>query len=122
MILLNINFTLDFETIMSIEEKLEYLARITSKSHKGGGEKRIQAQHARGKLTARERLNLLLDENSFMELDALTLQRDVESEPEDSRCYGDAVVTGYGKIEGRPVFVFSQDFTVQGGSLSELVS
>ena len=107
---------------MSIEKKLEFLAGITSQSHKGGGEKRIEAQHARGKLTARERLNLLLDENSFMELDALTLQRGAESEQEGSRCYGDAVVTGYGKIEGRLVFVFSQDFTVQGGSLSEVVS
>lgn len=107
---------------MSIEEKLEFLAKATARSHKGGGDKRIEAQHARGKLTARERLNLLLDENTFTELDALKLQRGDESRSEELKCYGDAVVTGYGKIEGKLVFVFSQDFTVQGGSLSEVVS
>lgn len=107
---------------MSVEENLEFLAQITARAHKGGGEKRIEAQRVKGKLTARERLHLLLDENSFMELDALALQRGAESAQEGSKCYGDAVVTGYGKIDGRLVFVFSQDFTVQGGSLSEVVS
>lgn len=107
---------------MSVDKKLDFLARITEQAHKGGGEKRIESQHAKGKLTARERLTLLLDENSFMELDALKLEKGAESRTEESRCYGDAVVTGYGKIDGRRVFVFSQDFTVHGGSLSEVVS
>ena len=94
-----------------LEEKRDH-ARL------GGGQKRIDAQHAKGKLTARERIELLLDEGSFEEWDMFVEHRctDFGMEAESP---GDGVVTGYGTINGRLVFVFSQDFTVFGGSLSE---
>src|SRR6188508_1260932 len=85
----------------------------------GGGQERIEQQHARGKLTARERLELLLDADSFVELDAFVTHRSHDFGLEEQRIYGDGVVTGHGTIDGRLVFVFSQDFTVFGGSLSE---
>ncbi|HEU5288841.1 MAG TPA: acyl-CoA carboxylase subunit beta [Candidatus Limnocylindria bacterium] len=85
----------------------------------GGGEQRIQQQHAKGKLTARERVDLLLDEGSFTELDAFVLARSSELVADDERAMGDGVVTGFGRIDGRLVYVFSQDFTVFGGSLAE---
>ncbi len=85
----------------------------------GGGETRIQQQHAKGKLTARERVELLLDEESFTELDAFVLARPTELVGDDQRVLGDGVVTGFGRIDGRLVYVFSQDFTVFGGSLAE---
>ncbi len=86
---------------------------------KGGGEKRIQRQHDKGKLTARERLDLLLDDGSFEEIDEFVTHRSTDFGLEDKKILGDGVVTGFGKIHGRPVYVFSQDFTVFGGSLSE---
>jgi len=85
----------------------------------GGGEKRIAAQHAKGKLTARERLDLLLDEGTFEELDMFVEHRCTDFGMADNKIPGDGVVTGYGMINGRLVFVFSQDFTVFGGALSE---
>ena len=85
----------------------------------GGGQKRIDAQHGRGKLTARERLELLLDEGSFEEFDTFVAHRCTDFGMEKQRPYGDGVVTGWGTINGRMVYVFSQDFTVFGGSLSE---
>lgn len=85
----------------------------------GGGTKRIEKQHFKGKLTARERIELLVDENSFREYDALKTHRCTEFEMEKEYYYGDGVITGSGLINGRKVFVFSQDFTVFGGSLSE---
>lgn len=85
----------------------------------GGGEKRIAAQHAKGKLTARERIELLLDEGTFEEWDMFVEHRCTDFGMEDNKIPGDGVVTGYGMINGRLVFVFSQDFTVLGGSLSE---
>lgn len=85
----------------------------------GGGQKRIDAQHKKGKLTARERIELLLDENSFREMDMLKTHRCTEFGMGEEQYYGDGVVTGHGLIHGRKVFVFSQDFTVFGGSLSE---
>ena len=85
----------------------------------GGGQKRIDAQHAKGKLTARERLAVLLDEGSFEELDMYVEHNCVDFGMEDQKIPGDGVVTGSGTINGRLVFVFSQDFTVFGGSLSE---
>ena len=85
----------------------------------GGGQKRIDAQHAKGRLTARERLDVLLDEGSFEELDAYVEHNCVDFGMEDTKIPGDGVVTGSGTINGRLVFVFSQDFTVFGGSLSE---
>ena len=85
----------------------------------GGGAKRIAAQHAKGKLTARERLDLLLDEGSFEEWDMFVEHRSADFGMQDRKIPGDGVVTGYGMINGRLVFVFSQDFTVFGGALSE---
>ena len=85
----------------------------------GGGEKRIEQQHAKGKLTARERIDLLLDEGSFEELGKFVVHRSVEFGLEKEQYLGDGVVTGFGTIDGRLVYVFSQDFTVFGGSLSE---
>ncbi|MBS0125191.1 acyl-CoA carboxylase subunit beta [Thetidibacter halocola] len=84
----------------------------------GGGQKRIDAQHAKGKLTARERIELLLDEGSFEEYDMFVAHRCTDFDMQDNRPYGDGVVTGWGTINGRMVYVFSQDFTVLGGSVS----
>ncbi len=107
---------------MAIDEKSKELQRLRELAQLGGGQERIEAQHARGKLTARERLNVLLDAGTFEELDSLVTHRTVEFGLDKQKYYGDAVVTGYGKIDGRLVYVFSQDFTVFGGSLSEAVS
>src|SRR5215204_3263709 len=101
------------------EERLDRLERIRAEALLGGGPARIERQHAMGKLTARERLELLLDPGSFVELDALVTHRSYDFGLADQRILGDGVVTGHGKIDGRLVFVFSQDFTVFGGSLSE---
>ncbi len=95
------------------------LQRRRDLSLEGGGRKRIEAQHSKGKLTARERLSLLLDEDSFTEFDALKQHRCHDFGMQSQQFPGDGVVTGYGYINGRLVFVFSQDFTVFGGSLSE---
>ena len=89
---------------------------------KGGGQDRIDAQHAKGKLTARERIDLLVDSGSFKELDSFVTLRSSEFDPTSQKALGEAVVTGYGKINGRMNFVYAQDFTVFGGSLSEVVS
>jgi len=95
------------------------LAEMRKRSLLGGGQKRIDQQHARGKLTARERLDLLLDPGSFVEFDAFVVHRSSDFGMDQERILGDGVVTGHGTIDGRLVFVFSQDFTVFGGSLSE---
>ena len=89
------------------------------KARLGGGQRRIDSQHAKGKLTARERIELLLDEDSFEEFDMFKAHRCTEFGMEKDRPAGDGVVTGWGTINGRMVYVFSQDFTVFGGSLSE---
>jgi acetyl-CoA carboxylase carboxyltransferase component len=104
---------------MSLEEKIERLKKLQEKAKLGGGQKRIDAQHQKGKLTARERLDLLLDEGSFEEFDMFVQHRCRDFGLEKDRYLGDGVVTGCGTIDGRLVFVFSQDFTVFGGSLSE---
>ncbi len=85
----------------------------------GGGQKRIDKQHAQGKMTARERVDALLDRGTFTEIDALVVHRCRDFGMEEDKIPGDGVVTGYGRIGGRLVFVFSQDFTVFGGALSE---
>src|SRR5256714_13755098 len=95
------------------------LAKLRSQALEGGGQTRVQQQHAKGKLTARERIDLVVDEGSFTELDAFVLARPTELIPDDERVMGDGVVTGFGRIEGRLVYLFSQDFTVFGGSLAE---
>ncbi len=102
-----------------MNDKLSELARRRDEAMLGGGEKRIEAQHAKGKLTARERLDLLLDPGSFTEVDMFVQHQCHDFGLEKERYPGDGVVTGYGKIDGRLVFVFSQDFTVMGGSLAE---
>ncbi len=102
-----------------MDDRLTQLEQLKEKSRLGGGAERIEAQHKRGKLTARERLSILLDEGSFEELDSLVTHRSTEFGLDKQKYYGDAVVTGFGKVEGRLVYVFSQDFTVIGGSLSE---
>jgi acetyl-CoA carboxylase carboxyltransferase component len=101
------------------EERLDQLERMRAESLLGGGSDRIERQHASGKLTARERLDLLLDPGSFVELDAFVTHRATEFGLADNLILGDGVVTGHGTIDGRLVFVYSQDFTVFGGSLSE---
>ena len=101
------------------EERLSRLERMRAEALLGGGPARIERQHASGKLTARERLDLLLDPGSFVELDAFVTHRSTEFGLAEQRVLGDGVVTGHGAIDGRIVFVFSQDFTVFGGSLSE---
>ena len=100
-------------------DKRALLEQKRAASQLGGGEKRIEAQHKRGKLTARERLTLLLDEGSFQEIGAFVTHSSNDFGLEKQRFLGDGVVTGYGTIDGRLVYVFSQDFTVFGGSLSE---
>ncbi|HET8568283.1 MAG TPA: acyl-CoA carboxylase subunit beta [Candidatus Limnocylindria bacterium] len=95
------------------------LERLRAETAQGGGQERIDQQHAKGKLTARERLDLLLDEGSFNEIDRFARSRPNEGSPGDERFLGDGVVTGFGRIDGRLVYVFSQDFTVYGGSLGE---
>jgi len=101
------------------EERIARLMTLRAESLQGGGETRIAQQHARGKLTARERLDLLLDGGSFVELDAFVTSRSTAFGLAEQRILGDGVVTGHGTIDGRLVFVFSQDFTVFGGSLAE---
>ena len=99
------------------EEKLNQLEQLQERIKLGGGEKRIETQHGKGKLTARERLNILLDEDSFEEFDRLVLLAGTEFDAE--KVQAEAVVTGWGTIEGRACYVFSMDFTVVGGSLSK---
>lgn len=98
---------------------VEYLRELEARAMLGGGQKRIDDQHAKGKLTARERINILLDEGSFNELDMLVEHRSTDFGLDKQKYLGDGVVTGTGTIDGRTVCVFSQDFTVFGGSLSE---
>lgn len=102
-----------------LQKKFEELERKNSESLMGGGEKRIDQQHAKGKLTARERVMLLLDEGSFEEMGKFVMHRSKDFGLEKEYYLGDGVITGYGTVNGRLVYVFSQDFTVFGGSLSE---
>jgi propionyl-CoA carboxylase beta chain len=103
---------------MSIDKKLEELRRREKLAELGGGKQRAERQHQAGKLTARERIHLLLDDGSFQEMDKLVVHDCHDFGMEKKRIYGDGVVTGYGTIEGRTVYIFAQDFTVFGGSLS----
>jgi len=104
---------------MSMREKLDLLERRRAEAEQGGGAARLKAQHAKGKLSARERLDAFLDEGSLTELDRFVTHRSTDFGLADQIVYGDGVVTGFGKVNGRIVYVFSQDFTVLGGSLSE---
>ena len=100
-------------------EKNELLAKKNAEAELGGGLSRIEAQHQKGKLTARERISLLLDEGTFQEIDKFVMHRSKDFGLDKEYYLGDGVVTGYGEIHGRLVYVYSQDFTVFGGSLSE---
>jgi propionyl-CoA carboxylase beta chain len=104
----------------TVEEKIKQLRKVREKANLGGGKKRIEAQHKKGKLTARERIELLLDPGSFMEIDQFMVHQCTELGMAERKILGDGVVTGYGTIDGRLVYVFSQDFTVFGGSLGEM--
>ena len=104
---------------MATDPRIEQLRKLKKEALLGGGPARIEAQHKKGKLTARERLDLLLDEGSFEEIDMLVRHQNRDFGLDKHRYLGDGVVTGHGTINGRKVFVFSQDFTVLGGSLSE---
>ncbi len=105
---------------MSNHKKIEHLREIKAKSRLGGGLERIEAQHKKGRLTARERIDLLLDKGSFRETDAFIQHRTHDFGLDKQKYLSDSVVTGWGTIEGRLVYVFSQDFTVFGGSLGEV--
>ena len=102
-----------------MKEILKELEALRAKARLGGGKSRIQAQHEKGKLTARERLEVLLDEDSFEEFDMFVAHRCIDFGMEEKKFPGDGVITGWGTIDARLVYVFSQDFTVLGGSLSE---
>src|SRR6202021_2123364 len=102
-----------------MKDILELLEDRRDSARRGGGDNRIEAQHKRGKLTARERIELLMDRGSFEELDMFVEHRSTDFGMEKSHIAGDGVVTGFGTVNGRTVFVFSKDFTVFGGSLSE---
>lgn len=107
---------------MSMQDKINELLELRAKAKLGGGEKRIEKQHQQGKMTARERINLLLDEGSFEEFDMFVSHRCVNFGLEKETYLADGVVTGYGSVNGRLVFVYAQDFTTFGGSLSETQS
>jgi propionyl-CoA carboxylase beta chain len=106
----------------TVKERIEQLRELKARARLGGGPEAIERQHARGKLTARERLELLLDPGTFVEIDILTRHRAGTFGLDRIKPYTDGVITGWGTIDGRKVFVFSQDFTVFGGSLGEVMA
>ena len=101
-------------------EKTRELIAKREEARLGGGEKRIEAQHAKGKYTARERIAMLLDEGSFEEIDMFALHRSTNFGLDKKKFFGDGVVVGSGTIDGRLVYIFAQDFTVLGGALGEM--
>ena len=105
---------------MSNQTKIQILNDQKARTRLGGGADRIEAQHKKGRLTARERIDLLLDKGSFHEVDAFVQHRTHDFDLDKQRYMSDSVVTGWGTIEARLVYVFSQDFTVFGGSLGEV--
>src|SRR5512144_2744834 len=107
---------------MTTTNNFDKLRELNQKAEAGGGAQRAQRQHEQGKLLARERLNILLDSGSFVELDRLRTHDCTDFGMEQQKFFGDAVVTGYGAIDSRLVYVYSQDFTVFGGSLSRVVA
>ena len=100
-------------------KEIEKLRELKKAGQVGGGEEAVKRQHAKGKLTARERIDLLLDAGSFVEFDRFMVHRSSNFDMENKKYLGDGVITGWGKVDGRQVYVFSQDFTVFGGSLGE---
>lgn len=108
----------NFLQVTMHDDKIKRLYGMKTSAESGGGADRVDAQHAKGKLTARERIDLLLDSGSFIEIDKYVMQRAEESE--SKKYYGDGVITGFGTINGRKVFVYAYDFTILGGSLGEM--
>ncbi len=108
--------------VTTTQEKIQELERMNAEAMLGGGSARIDKQHEKGKLTARERIDLLMDPGSFQEVGKFVVQRGRDFGLDKQRILGDGIVTGYGTIQGRLVYVFSQDFTVYGGSLSETMA
>jgi len=104
---------------VSVESPLDRLRRMRELTLAGGGQERVEAQHKKGKLTARERIDLLVDDGSFVEIDRFVTHRCTDFAMEKQKILGDGCVTGHALVEGRPVYLYSQDFTVFGGSLSE---
>ena len=104
---------------MALNERFAELRRRNAEAELAGGEERVRRQHKAGKKTARERLEVLLDPGSFLEIDKFVVHQGHDFGMDEQKFPGDGVVTGSGRIHGRPVFVFAQDFTVFGGSLSE---
>src|SRR5208337_4323070 len=102
-----------------MEEKVRKLRELSEKASLGGGKERIEEQHARGKLTAHERLDILLDSGSFIETDRFVMHRSHNFDMQKQKVLGDGVVTGYGRLDGRLVFVYAHDFTILGGSVGE---
>ena len=102
------------------KDRIQHLRELRAEGRMGGGVERIEGQHKRGRMTARERLDLLLDRGSFRELDAFVVHRTTDFGLDQQKYLGDSVVTGWGTIDGRLVYAFSQDFTVFGGSLGEV--
>jgi len=107
---------------MASKDNLEKLKELNQQADLAGGEEKIRRQHEQGKLMARERLDILLDRDSFVELDRLRTHTCTDFDMDQKKIPGDAVITGYGMIDGRLVYVYAQDFTVFGGSLSEVVA
>src|SRR5262249_48851417 len=103
---------------MNLDEKFQLLQTKQGEAELGGGSERIQQQHERGKMTARERIQFFLDEGSFVELDKFVTHRCSDFGMQEKKFLGDGVVAGYGTVSGRHVYVYAQDFTVFGGSLS----
>ena len=102
------------------EEKIKHLYNMKRLAEAGGGNDRIEAQHSKGKLTARERIDLLLDQGTFLEIDKYVTHRN--EDPNTKKYYGDGLITGFGKINGRQIFIYAYDFTILGGSLGEMAS
>jgi len=105
---------------MTMEDKRDELRERKEEARKGGGQERIDRQHEKGKLTARERVEYFLDDGTFQEFDMLREHRSTNFDMDETKIPGDGVVTGYGDVDGRKVFVFAHDFTVFGGSLGEV--
>ncbi len=105
---------------MTMDDRIEELRQKREEARKGGGEDRIESQHEKGKMTARERIDYFLDDGTFHEFDQFRTHRTHKFGMEEKQLYGDGVVTGYGEVDGRTVFVFAHDFTVFGGSLGEV--
>ncbi len=105
---------------MTMEDRIEELERLREEALVGGGEERIERQHEKGKLTARERVDYFLDDDTFTEFDQLRTHQTSQFDMDERKVLGDGVVTGYGEVDGRTVFVFAHDFTVFGGSLGEV--